>query len=285
MQALAPDVWWLPAARGRPNASNGGATSQLLLVRDGNKLWLMGSGPTPAFGQALACAIEHTTGQSVTDIVNTRAAPELAMGNVAFPGARIWALADVAAAMQQRCLECQQHLKAEIGAAGVSLQADQIRAPTLFVPGSDKQQRSGTWGPFDWRALARSDDENVLALRHRRSGVLLAQGLLWACDVPDLHHTGLGFVDSLQVLKAWVGDAQVLGEQGGVSNAAGIQQHIHYLQALREAITPRLARGEVWDSTTDTLALPQFAHLPSYATRHAANVQHLWLLLEPLLFR
>jgi hypothetical protein len=276
-QALAPDVWWLAAARGQPDASNGGVTAQLLLVRDGPKLWLVGSGPTPDFGKALVCAIEQTTGQQVTDIVNTRATPELAMGNVAFAGARLWALPDVAAAMQTRCLECQQRLKNQIGDAGASLLPDRIRAPTLWV--------TSTLGPFDWRAFERSADERVLALRHRNSGVVIAQGLLWAGDVPDLHNTGLGFVGSLQALLNWAADAPVVGEQGGVAGAAAIQSHIDYITALRESIAARLARGEVWDNSTEGVTLPQFAHLPGYATRHAANVQHVWLTLEPLLFR
>ena len=84
LQPVSPNVWRVAAARGDPVASNRGVTTQLVLVRDGARLWLIGSGPTPAFGSALACAVRRTTGRAVTDIVNTRAAPELALGNVAF---------------------------------------------------------------------------------------------------------------------------------------------------------------------------------------------------------
>jgi hypothetical protein len=280
LQPLGPNTWWLAAARGVPDANNAGVTAQLLVARDADRLWLVGSGPTPDFGAALAVAIQQTTGRKVTDIVHTRAAPELAMGNAAFPNARLWALPEVAQAMQTRCLECQQKLKSQIGAAGASLQPEAIRAPGLHgVVGA------GPMGPFDWRALPRADGDAVLVLRHRRDAVVLAQGLLWAGDVPDLRNTGPAFAESLRALQAWSAGQRLIGEQGGLAQAADIVSHLAYLAALQQAVQQRLQRGEVWGGNAEQIELPAFAHMPSYATRHAANVQHLWLALEPTLFR
>lgn len=283
LQPLGRQRWWVAAARGEPDTANAGRTVQLLLVRDGARLWLVGSGPTPDHGVALACAVQQTLHRAVTDIVNTRAAPELAMGNVAFPGARLWALPDVALVMQARCLTCQTRLKEQLGAAGDSLQAAAIRAPTrhVGVPGQD----AGRLGPFDWLALPRSTGDRTLVLRLRAGdGLALAQGLLWVGDVPDLRGTQASLVlDSWRRLHDWVGDAAVLGEQGGLGAARDIGTHIDYLMALQGAIEPALARGDLWGAAP--LDLPAWQALPGYALRHPLNVQHLWLALEPTIFR
>lgn len=292
LQPLGPQRWWVAAERGEPDANNGGRTVQLLLVRDGARVWLVGSGPTPAFGAALACAVRQTVHRAVTDIVNTRAVPELAMGNVAFSGARLWALPDVARAMQARCVSCQQRLKAQLGTAGASLQAADIRAPTRPV-GVDGQA-AGRLGPFDWLALPRNASERTLALRLRgrsgtdgtapADGIVLAQGLLWVGDVPDLRGTQASvLLDSWRALRDWVGDAPVLGEQGGLGGARDIDAHTAYLQALHGVIEPALARGDAWGVAP--LDLPPWQALPGYALRHPLNVQHLWLALEPTIFR
>jgi hypothetical protein len=288
LQPLGPDRWWVAAERGEPDAANAGRTAQLLLVRDGARLWLVGSGPTPAFGAALACAVRQTVQRAVTDIVNTRAAPELAMGNAAFPGARLWALPDVARAMQARCLGCQQRLKAQIGAAGASLTPLSIRVPTRHV-GVDGQA-TGRLGPFDWLALPRNASERTLVLRVRAdrradaAPVVLAQGLLWVGDVPDLRGTQADTLrGSWRTLRDWVGDSAVLGEQGGWADGSAIDAHSAYLQALQAVVEPALARGDLWGAAP--LDLPAWQALPGYGTRHPLNVQHLWLALEPTIFR
>ncbi len=283
LQPLGRQRWWVAAERGEPDAANAGRTVQLLLVGDGARLWLVGSGPTPAFGAALACAVRWTLHRSVTDIVNTRAAPELAMGNGAFPGARLWALPDVARAMQARCGVCQARLKDQLGAAGASLQPAAIRAPTR--PVGREGQTTGRLGPFDWLALPRSVPERTLVLRLRGADPLvLAQGLLWVGDVPELRGSRADLLlASWRALRDWAAGSPLLGEQGGFGHARDIDAHIDYLQALQAATEAALARGDLWGASP--LDLPAWQPLPGYALRHPLNVQHLWLALEPTIFR
>jgi len=284
LERVAAGVWRVPAARGEPDAANGGATIQLVLVRDGARLWLIGSGPTPAFGAALACAIERGTGRAVTDVVNTRAAPELALANAAFPAARLWALPDVAATMRARCGQCLARLQARIGPAGASLRPTLIRVPTRRV--GTAGQRAGRLGPFDWLALARAPGERVLVLRLRRPHtmrVVIAQGLLWAGDLPDLRDTRSDtFAASLRRLRTFGAGALLLGEQGGPSGVATLTNHLAYLAALHAAIVPQLAHG---DAAAAQAPLPAFMHWPGYAATHPLNVQRVWRELEPTLFR
>ncbi|MEO8804805.1 MAG: hypothetical protein ABI433_01890 [Burkholderiaceae bacterium] len=275
LQRIDSDVWHVAAARGEANESNRGATIALLLARDGARLWLVGSGPTPAFGAALDCAIRRTLGRRVTDVINTRAAPELALGNPAFDGARLWALPEVIDAMHTRCGGCLERLAGRLGAAGLSLRAQDIRVP--FLPVASRGAMAGRLGPFDWRKLARAPGEPVLVLRHRTSRIIVAQGLLWADDVPDLRETRSDtLLASLRSLQHFTLGARVLGEQGDVAKPAAIAANIAYLEALHRAVDAALARGDVQGAAGLGIELPAFAELPGYAARHALNVQHVW---------
>ena len=66
--ALGPDLWRIEARVADADSD----TAQLVLAADGQRLWLVGSGPTPAFGAALACAVRGGLGQSVTDVLPRR---------------------------------------------------------------------------------------------------------------------------------------------------------------------------------------------------------------------
>jgi hypothetical protein len=285
LEAVAPGVWRVPAARGDADAANRGATTQMVLVQDGSRRWLVGSGPSPAYGAALACAVQRVSGGGVTDVVNTRAAPELAMGNVAFAPARLWALPEVIAAMRARCPQCQERLKSRLGAdVGASLQPESIRAPSRAVGAAGA--RAGRLGPFEWLALERAAGERTLVLRLRRSRLVVAQGLVWAGDVPDLRDTeSAALAASLRRLRGFTAGRRLLGEQGPAAGTEAVDAHLLYLGALRAAIEPLLLRGELPGSPAAAIELAAFAALPGYAAWHPLNVQHVWRELETALFR
>jgi hypothetical protein len=279
LQRVSPHLWRLAAQRGEPDAVNRGETTQLVVAVDGKRVWLIGSGPSPAYGAGLSCAIQRDTGRQVTDVVNTRAAPELAMGNVAFPQAKLWALPDVIATMRARCVTCLERLKSRIGEAGENLQNELIRAPYVSV-------EARRLGPFTWRSLPRMKGENVLVLRHRADRIVVAQGLLWEGDVPDLHEAHIDVMAaSLRALQKFSKGARVLGEQGELTQPSAIAQHLRYVQQLRAAVWAQLQRGEVQAASGVTAQLPEFASLPSYAARHPLHVQRVWRELEPAMFR
>ncbi|MES2098501.1 MAG: hypothetical protein V4569_01660 [Pseudomonadota bacterium] len=281
---MSTDVWRVPAARGESDATNGGQVVQFVVVRDGARVWIVGSGPTPAAGFALGCAVRHQLGRPVTDVINTRAAPELSMGNSAFVAARQWALPDVIAAMRTRCPACLDRLKARIGPHGDSLRLDGIRVPSHPIgrPGATHSRL----GPFDWRAFARAPHERTLVLRLRRERIVIAQGLVWAGDLPNLRDTrSATLLASLRALQRFAHGTRVLGEQGDIAGPAAIARHIDYVERLRRAALPHLIRGDVDGAAGVGVELPAFGALPGYAAGHPLNVQRVWRELEPELFR
>lgn len=283
MERLDRGLWLVPAERGLSDAANAGRVSQLMLVRDHERLWLVGSGPSPAFGAALACAIRRDIGRPVTDLVNTRAAPELAMGNIAFGGARRWALADVARAMEQHCETCLQHLAARLGASGRSLEPALIRTPDATVGAA--AARHGRLGPFEWLALERAPHERVLVLRLRSRRWVFAQGLLWAGDLPNLAETrSASLLASWRELRRYARGARLLGEQGGIGQASDLDRHMAYLDALRAAVREHLSRADVDGAAGFGVDLPAYSALPGYPVLHPLNLQRVWRELEPEMF-
>ncbi len=63
-------LWWVRGARGDADASNRGVVSNLLIVRDGRRVWAIGSGPSAAFGRALGCVVRRETGHAITDVIS-----------------------------------------------------------------------------------------------------------------------------------------------------------------------------------------------------------------------
>ena len=282
-QRLSPYVVWLPGEPGEATALNRGRVSALLAVREptDGRVWLLGSGPSPVLGQALACHLAEQTGWQVSDIINPWARPELVLGNRAWLAAALWAHEAVATAMQQQCAHCEERLKLRMGAAAADLGAETV----VTVPGVAGQAgglvsgEQGELGPWVWWRLWRTPTQSVLVWRLKRAALWSAPGLLWADGPPDLRDAELATLQaSLKQLAALVrhdGAALTwLPEQGPAQDAKLLSQSAAYLQGLAQAIRQRQAEGGL-----ETDAPGRWPGLsPAWAghPRHALNWQRAW---------
>lgn len=285
LEPVAPQVWRVAAAEGESTPDNGGMVTESVLVLDRDRLWLVGSGPTPARGEALACAIEAGLGREVSDVINTRAHPELAMGNTAFASARVWALDDVARAMGARCRECLARLAQRIGGAGARLDDSAIRVPDRRLGADGASQ--GRLGPFRWWALPRAKGDRTLVLRLRERPVVIAQGLVWPAAVPNLRDTeSTLMLDSLRALRGIAkGAITVLGEQGPTGTTEDITSHMDYLVSLRAAVRARVRNGTDANAGLAAISLPMFGKRLGKGEIDALNRQRVWREMENASFR
>lgn len=287
---LAPRLHMLEAHDADPSPGNGGFTSSLVAWDDGPRLWLVGAGPTPRFGQAVAEAL----GRPVTDLVLTRPHGPLTLGAGAFGHARRWALGTTAAAMARDCAHCRAQLAQAIGAeAASSLLPSLVRLPDHRIdpPG----RRAGRLGPFHWRVLLRAAGQPVLVLNIAGTGWWLAQGLVWPAAVPDLRGTDDALIAATwrRLHEAMEPGDRVIGERGGPGGRADLQRHARYLQALQRAVDAALAAGHsageavpdlalaiagLGKSARDAGAAPGVLGDP--AAQHALNVQRVWRMRE-----
>jgi len=291
--ALGPGLWWLPAVAGDSQAGNRGRVSNLLLLREGPgrgaRWWLLGSGPSPAFGRALACQLQRQLGARVTDVISPWARPELVLGVAGLQAAsgapiRHWAHAEVAQAMAVQCPHCVERLALRLGPAAADLGADPIRLPGLRLQGDQ-----GRLGPFDWWTLPRSAGRVVTVWRLAQPGrpaLWLAPGLLQGeggVGPPDGRDADLALLaqsaQRLAALAAADGPAaRFIGEQGPPLPADAPLQHARYWTDLLAQARAAVERGD--DETAPPPAWPGLPAGWAQAPWHALNWQRAWRQVE-----
>ncbi|MDZ7855453.1 hypothetical protein [Sphaerotilus sp.] len=270
LQPVAPQVWMVPGADGDSTPDNRGAISNLLAVREGRRLWLIGSGPSATYARALNCHLQRLTGQRVTDVIAPWPRPELVLGQAGLAGARRWAHEDVAQAMQERCPRCVERLRQRLGPTAADLGAKPIALPVHRLHGDH-----GTLGPLRWWRLRRSAETSVTVWSVPRARLSTAHGLLWADGAPDLRDAESGHLDEAwQRLDALGDTAQWLPEQGPLLDSSAPRQHRAYLQALRTAVDRAQERGAPESDPAPVLdgVDARFGQ----GQRHALNWQHVW---------
>lgn len=282
LQRLSPTLWRVPGAAGETSEVNRGQISNLLVVHDRQRTWLLGSGPSPVIGRALACRLKARTGWVVTDVIAPWPRPELVLGTTAFPQARVWSHADVAAAMRERCPRCEARLRLRLAARAKDLGSHPIRVATHIFEGDQ-----GEVGPFRWWRLHRAEATAVTVFQVRGQALWTAHGLLWADGPPDLRDAELGpmaaaYVRLAELAHAEGAAARWLPEQGDLLPADAPVRHAHYLHALRADVLAALRKGAL---ETDAPAPETGLNLPaSEGLRHGLNWQRAWHLLEDQAF-
>ncbi|WP_305748178.1 hypothetical protein [Leptothrix discophora] len=284
-RALAPDLWWLPGAAGDTDADNRGAISNLLLLIDGPRTWLVGAGPSAAHGQALAADIRCRFGREVTDVIAPWPRPELVLGQAGLDASvRRHAHADVAGAMAERCAHCAERLAQRLGRRATDLgEPASIALPTERLSGE-----SGRLGPWHWWRVARSAGTPTTLWWHPASGVIGAHGLSWTDGAPDLRDADLDGIEAGVAQMQAIGDTLPAGtrwlpEQGPIDASARPEAQRAYWQALREAVTHAQAAG-VAETDPPPERLPGVAATLTRGERHALNWQRTWRELEARAF-
>lgn len=269
IERLAPGLWWVPAAAGDATAANRGQVSNLLLARDGARLWLLGSGPSPAFGRALACQVKAQLGRAVTDVVSPWPRPELVLGIAGLGAVRSWAHEDVAEAMRHSCPGCVERLRVRMAAAEPDLGTDPVRVPTQRVHGAQ-----GRLGPWRWWRQSRGEGYPVTVWQHAAHRVGFAPGLLWGAGVADARDADIEtLVRSTRALLALPPVRSWLGEQGGPLSPDAPASHLAYWRALADAVNAAQARGDI--DTGQPAVLPGL-DAASREPQHALNWQRAW---------
>lgn len=234
---LAADLWWLAAHEGDADAANRGVVSNVLLAPHQGSLWLLGSGPSPAFGRALLREIRRRWPLQSLELISTWAHPESVLGVSGMPQARHRAHTEVAQQMQQRCPGCLQRLAARMGEASADLEVSAASTP-IRIPGLQFTGSSGRLGPFEWHRRRRAADVTVTVWRHRASGLVHAPGLIWGDAPPDGRDADVfDLAAELADLLNWGRQAGVqrwLGQQGREVGTPMVESAAAYWRLLTE---------------------------------------------------
>lgn len=273
IEPLAPSLWWVPAAPGDGSAADRGRVSNLLIAVAGDDGWLLGSGPTPAFGRALRAALDARWPGRRWTVVHPWAHPEAVLGAAGLGAVELAAHDDVARQMAARCAGCIERLRVRLGAAASDLDGgDPVRLPSRRLHGE-----RGRLGPFDWWRVTRDDATTTTVWAHRDSAVVHAPGLLWGEGAPDGRDAdiealarataGLATLPGLPESPRW------LGGQGGPGADAAARASA-YWQALLAAVARGLDDGD--SGVAPPASLPGVGPAMLRDPRHALNWQRAW---------
>jgi hypothetical protein len=281
-EPLARGLWLVPSQLGEATPANRGHVSNIVLALDGRRVWLLGSGPTPAFARALACQVQERFARKVTDVVSPWPRPESVLGARGLGSVRSWAHADVAKAMRERCAHCVGRLRERLGSAAMDLGAEPVRVPDHLVRGS-----SGRLGPWRWWLFSRGKGYPVTVWQFGKTPIRIAPGLLWGEGAPDGRDADIATLARSSLALATMAGMpntamQWLGEQGGVLGADAPARAQQYWAEIRAAVARAQERGDL-----DAAAPPPLDSLRAYAgdPLHALNWQRAWLQSEEALLQ
>lgn len=287
-EPLAAGLWRVPARGTEADAVNRGQVIHLVLARHEGRLWLLGSGPSPAFARALRCAAWRQLGLEIRDAANPYARAELVLGNAGLPRATVVAPRPVRQAMQVQCPQCVARLRARLGAAAVDLGAAPVRLPAPLpanlpanLPARHGAHSVLRWGPFHWWLVKRGATAWTSAWRHADAGVTAAFGLLWFDGPPDGRDTEpVSMIQGLEDLLAAVPPGErFVGDAGPPGDRAAVQAQLDYWRALWRAAQQGVATGASWPD--EPPPLPE--GWTDAFDRHRLNWQRAWRLAEDAL--
>lgn len=287
--ALGPDLWLLPAASGDGDAVNRGQVSNLLLAVEpgtggqATRLWLIGSGPSPAFGRRLAAVLAQRWPGAALQVASPWPHPEAVLGVLGLPAAAQathTAHEAVARQMAERCAGCVERLRTRLGPAATDLgEGDPVALPRQQLTGE-----AGTWGPWRWARLDRADAVSVTWWWHAGARLAFAPGLLGDGSAPDGRDADITrLAGSTRALAQWrppedsgaeARPWRWVGEQGAAQPAEAAARAAAYWQALQAAVEAGLDRGDLGEPAP--IELPGIDRAVTASPLHALNWQRAW---------
>jgi hypothetical protein len=296
--AVADNVW-LAQGDARPsNPENGGFISNAVFVRQVSpgaaRGWLVGTGPSPAWGQALRCSLARQLQAQVTDVLSARAHPESVLGLSAFDGLRSWALPEVRDAMRERCQKCTARLAQATYA--LDIVPASIRLPSLEVETRSTEiagpLRVAHMDGLSIYALERAPGEWTTVVHARGAQVWITPGLVWGHGlVPDLRDANL---DHMIAALEWLASQtpQVLvPEQGRAVASVGPAKDLAYWRRLKlqvaEAVHSGRSLNELLRTASDAGAAADTATGKQRLSTepHSLNLQRAWQQIEQTYFQ
>jgi hypothetical protein len=247
------------------------------------RLWLIGSGPSPAFGRRLAAVLAQRWPGAALEVASPWPHPEAVLGVLGLPAAAQathTAHEAVARQMAERCAGCVERLRTRLGPAATDLgEGDPVALPRHQLTGE-----AGTWGPWRWARLDRADAVSVTWWWHAGARLAFAPGLLGDGSAPDGRDADITrMAGSTRALAQWrppedsgaeARPWRWVGEQGAAQPAEAAARAAAYWQALQAAVEAGLDRGDLGEPAP--IELPGIDRAVTASPLHALNWQRAW---------
>ena len=253
---------------------NGGNIANAAFIVAPGGVIVVDSGSSLRYGRQMRAAIAAVTDKPVALVINTHHHPDHFLGNQAFAGVPIGALAETRQA---------------IAAEGDAFAENLFRMSGDWMKGTELQQPTRTLaaGPLEiagrrLRLLAFDGHTGAdLVVVDEASGVVIAGDLVFHGRAPTTPHANvahwLAALDRLEALTREPGFKVLLPGHGEpAASAAPIRQTRAWLVWLAEAMRQAARDGLDMNEVLARPLPPEFANLPMAASEYRRSVGHLF---------
>ena len=254
--------------------ANGGdiVNTGFIVARDG--VIVIDSGPSRRYGEQKRAAIAAVTARSPALVINTHHHPDHFLGNQAFAGTPIAALAAT-----------RQDIAGEGNAFAENLYrltGDWMKGTEVLAPVQTLADGTADIAGRRLRLLALAGHTGAdLAIYDEASGVLFAGDLVFHGRAPTTPHADitrwLAALDQLEAITREPGFRRLVPGHGAVAgDAAPIRQTRAWLNWLQRGLHEAAAAGLDMNEVLARPLPPEFADLPVAASEYRRSVGHLF---------
>lgn len=273
-QAVAPDVQVFVGRSEDFTPANGGNIVNTGFIVAPAGVVVIDTGPSLRYGRQMRTAIATVTDRPVALAINTHHHPDHFLGNQAFAGAPIGALAATGRGIAGEGNAFAENL--------FRLTGDWMKGTEVVVP--DRTLAAGALEVAGRRLRLLALDGHTgadLAVYDEASGVLFAGDLVFNDRAPTTPHAHVGHwlaaLDALEAITREPGFTALVPGHGAVAKDAGpIRRTRAWLRWLSRAMAESAAAGL---DMNEVLARPlprEFADLPVAASEYRRSVGHLF---------
>jgi len=271
-------IWLVRGADEAITPANGGAIANIVIMASDAGAIVIDTGPSLAYGRALAETARRLTGQPVARVYLTHLHPDHSFGNGAFAPETLHALPATRRELESNATGFED--------AMYRLLPGWIAGTEVVLPAHAAAGGPVRFGGRDLELLALSGhSEGDLAILDKASGTLIAGDLVFHDRAPATPHADIAtWLAALGTLEA-IGAAQLVPGHGPLDRAGtAIAQTRDWLIWLMAALREAVASGL---DMTEAAAMPipaRFAALAGARYELTRSVSHFYPRLEAALF-
>lgn len=282
---LADGIWLFPGLPGAAGPSNLARTGNVVAIIGTRGVLVWNSGASDRHGEALVTALGRLTTLPPRIVVLAEAAQDLVFGATAFArrGATILMSADASTTLRQRCGNCLQGLRRDLGDAEMA--GTRLPEPETLAARHRDALGELIGRRLDWLDLGHAASAGTLAVHDLDSGILLAGPMVMVRRVGDIRDADLdGWRRGLRTLASRA-PRLIIPDRGEPGTVQDLDATLAYLDALDARTAALLAEGVTLGEAPGQAALAAFASWSHSDDTHRGNVHFRYLQLEREQFR
>lgn len=274
-QEVAPNTYVLFGANEHFNFRNGGniVNTGFIITDDG--VVVIDTGPSRLYGEQLRAAIADITDRPIVQVYNTHLHPDHFLGNQAFEGIPIAALAGTIEGIRNNGEMFSDSLYRMCGSWETGTR--------VFLPGKTLESGTIEIGSHRLRLIALDGHSDAdLVILDETTGVLFAGDLVFHNRTPTTPHAVItNWLAALDKLAALEFKVLVPGHGPAVSNLAPITQTRDYLKWLNGSLAESAEQGLAMAEVLKPQAPPaSITELAVFSAEYQRSVVHLFPGLE-----